>query len=51
MPTQRYVLDMGNGTIKVLYTKSELEYYKGYCVGIKKEIMTDSGWKEKEVLL
>lgn len=46
MPTIRYVLTMNDGSVKVVYTNTELENLKGQYKIIKTEKITDTGWKE-----
>ena len=46
MPTIRYILHMNDGTIKILYGKSEVELLQGQYKSIKTEKMTNEGWKE-----
>lgn len=46
MPTIRFILNMNDGTIKILYTSLELELLQGQYKSIKKEKMTNEGWKE-----
>lgn len=46
MPIVRFILHMNDGTIKIVYTKSEVKLLQGQYKSIKKERMTDEGWKE-----
>lgn len=46
MPTIRFILHMNDGTVKILYTKTEVELLQGQYKSIKKERITDEGWKE-----
>ena len=46
MPTIRFILHMNDGTVRILYTKSEVELLQGQYKSIKKERITDEGWKE-----
>ena len=46
MPTIRFILHMNDGTIKIVYTKSQVELLQGQYKSIKKEKITTDGWKE-----
>ena len=46
MPTVRFILHMNDGTIRIVYTNSEVELLQGQYKSIKKEIITENGWKE-----
>ena len=46
MPTIRFILHMNDGTIKIVYTKSQVELLQGQYKSIKKEKITNDGWKE-----
>ena len=37
---------MNDGTVKILYTNSEVELLQGQYKNIKKEKLTNEGWKE-----
>lgn len=46
MPTTRFILHMNDGSVKILYTKLEVELLQGQYKNIKKERITENGWKE-----
>ena len=46
MPTVRFILHMNDGTIKIVYTTLEIELLQGQYKNIKKQKITDEGWKD-----
>ena len=46
MPKIRFILNMKDGTIKIVYTSLEVELLQGQYKNVKKERITNEGWKE-----